>query len=236
MSDHTTWVAFRPSETLHQTTDSFINRMRGGASRPEPETIEKIMSTFMQEVLHNFFIVPTEQAGLPSSTQKVVQFTVDTINKATHLVIKSTVRKLDIDQNRRAADYMDTVRFKLESNGEDIWFVAFPLNEMMAAKGRKAFEQGINGQGKQALPALLEYFHQLTDIALYWYFEEPMKLLRFGPIDPASAALRPASGCPFLPTPGPESVAGQPSQTGWTVRDDVSAAVSKGASLGVAAL
>ena len=182
MSDHTTWVAFRPSETLHQTTDSFINRMRGGASRPEPETIEKIMSTFMQEVLHNFFIVPTEQAGLPSSTQKVVQFTVDTINKATHLVIKSTVRKLDIDQTRRAADYMDTVRFKLESNGEDIWFVAFPLNEMMAAKGRKAFEQGINGQGKQALPALLEYFHQLTDIALYWYFEEPMKLLRFGPI------------------------------------------------------
>ncbi|MEE4252089.1 MAG: hypothetical protein V2I38_15990 [Alcanivoracaceae bacterium] len=182
MSDHTTWVAFRSSEMLHQTTDGFINRMRSGASRPEPETIEKIMSTFMQEVLHNFFIVPTEQAGLPSSTQKVVQFTVDTINKATHLVIKSTVRKLDIDQNRRAAEYMDTVRFKLEQDGEDIWFVAFPLNEMMAAKGRKAFELGINGQGKQALPALLEYFHQLTDIALYWYFEEPMKLLRFGPI------------------------------------------------------
>jgi hypothetical protein len=182
MSDHTTWVAFRSSEMLHQTTDGFINRMRSGASRPEPETIEKIMSTFMQEVLHNFFIVPTEQAGLPSSTQKVVQFTVDTINKATHLVIKTTVRKLDIDQNRRAADYMDTVRFKLEKDGNDIWFVAFPLNEMMAAKGRKAFELGISGQGKQALPALLEYFHQLTDIALYWYFEEPMKLLRFGPI------------------------------------------------------
>ncbi|MFN3714370.1 MAG: hypothetical protein ACK4SX_11995 [Alcanivoracaceae bacterium] len=182
MSDHTTWVAFRSSDNLHQTTDSFIQRMRSGASRPEPETIEKIMSTFMQEVLHNFFIVPTEQAGLPSSTQKIVQFTVDTINKATHLVIKSTVRKLDIDQNRRAAEYMDTVRFSKEINGEQIWFVAFPLNDMMALKGRKAFELGINGQGKQALPALLEYFHQLTDIALYWYFEEPMKLLRFGPI------------------------------------------------------
>jgi hypothetical protein len=182
MSDHTTWVAFRSSDLLHQTTDSFIKRMRGGATRPEPETIEKIMSTFMQEVLHNFFIVPTEQAGLPPSTQKIVQFTVDTINKATHLVIKSTVRKLDIDQNRRAAEYMDTVRFKLDKSGEEIWFVAFPLNDMMAAKGRKAFELGLNGQGKQALPALLEYFHQLTDIALYWYFEEPMKLLRFGPI------------------------------------------------------
>lgn len=182
MSDHSTWVAFRSSETLHQTTDGFIRRMRNGATRPEPETIEKIMSVFMQEVLHNFFIVPTEMAKLPASTQKIVQFTVDTINKATHLVIKSTVKKLDIDQNRRAAEYMDTVRFSLDVKGEEMWFVAFPLNEMMAAKGRKAFEMGINGDGRQAMPMLLEYFHQLTDIALYWYFEEPMKLLRFGPI------------------------------------------------------
>ena len=182
MSDHSTWVAFRSTETLHQATDGFIRRMRASATRPEPETIEKIMSIFMQEVLHNFFIVPTEMAKLPPSTQKIVQFTVDTISKATHLVIKSTVKKLDVEQNRRAAEYMDTIRFKLDIKGEEIWFVAFPLNEMMAAKGRKTFEAGINGEGQQAMPMLLEYFHQLTDIAIYWYFEEPIKLLRFGPI------------------------------------------------------
>ncbi|PKM21666.1 MAG: hypothetical protein CVV10_08225 [Gammaproteobacteria bacterium HGW-Gammaproteobacteria-14] len=182
MTDHTTWVAFRSSEMLHRTTDGFIQRMRNGASRPEPETLDAIMSTFMKEVLHNFFIVPTEQANLPSSTQRIVQLAADTISKASHLVIKSTVKKLDIDQNKRAANYMDTVRFSINKDDETIWFVAFPLNDMMAAKGRKAFEQGINGEGKQAMPALLEYFHQLTDIGVYWYFEEPIKLLRFGPI------------------------------------------------------
>lgn len=182
MTDHTTWVAFRSSEMLHNTTDGFIQRMRNGATRPEPETLDAIMSTFMKEVLHNFFIVPTEQANLPSSTQRIVQLAVDTISKASHLVIKSTVKKLDIDQNKRAAEYMDTVRFSIHKGDETIWFVAFPLNDMMAAKGRKAFEQGIDGKGKQAMPALLEYFHQLTDIGVYWYFEEPIKLLRFGPI------------------------------------------------------
>ena len=182
MSDHTSWVAFRSSPELHQTTDAFITRMRSSGARPEPETIERIMTLFMQEVLHNFFLVPCDQANMPPSTRKIIQFTVDTINKATHLVIKSTVRKLDVDQNRRAADYMDTVRFMKELDGEPVWYVAFPLNDMMAAKGRKAFILGIDGDINKAIPALQEYFHQLTDIALYWYFEEPMKLLRFGPI------------------------------------------------------
>lgn len=182
MSEHTPWVAFRSSAELHDTTDAFIQRMRGGTTNTEPDTVERIMSLFMGEALHTFFIVPSEGAKLPSSTQKMVQFAVDTISKASHLVIKSATRKLDIHQHRRAADYMDSVRFMKEIDGEEVWFVAFPLNETIAAKGRKAFTMAINGEGKKAVPALQEYFHQLTDISLYWYFEEPMKLLRFGPI------------------------------------------------------
>ena len=40
----TTYVAFRSSDDLHQTTDGFIQRMRDGASKPEPKVVEKIMS------------------------------------------------------------------------------------------------------------------------------------------------------------------------------------------------
>lgn len=182
MSEHTPWVAFRSSTELHETTDAFIQRMRKGSTRTETDTIEKIMSLFIREVLHTFFIVPSQGAKLPPAKQKIIQLAVDTISKATHLVIKSTVRKLDIHQHHRAADYMASVRFMKEIDGEDVWFVAFPLNETVATKGRKAFTMTINGEGRKAMPALQEYFHQLTDVSLYWYFEEPMKLLRFGPI------------------------------------------------------
>jgi hypothetical protein len=182
MSEHTPWVAFRSSAELHETTDAFIQRMRAGATRTETDTVERIMSLFMREVLHTFFIVPSEGAKLPSSTQKMIRLAVETISKASHLVIKSAARKLDIDQHRRAAEYMDSVRFMKEINGKEVWFVAFPLNEAIATKGRNAFTMGINGEGKKAVPALQEYFHQLTDISLHWYFEKPMDLLRFGPI------------------------------------------------------
>ena len=182
MSEHSTWIAFRASDTLHQTTDGFIQRMRAGAARPEPDTIERIMTTFIHEVLQNFFLLPTEQAGLPPSTLKVVQFTVDTIQKATQMVIRNTARKLDIHQNRRAADYMDSVRFSLDLQGETVWFVGYPLNETIAARGRQAIELGLAGNGAAGKPALMAYLHQVTDLGLFWFFEEPIKLLHFGPI------------------------------------------------------
>lgn len=182
MSEHSTWVAFRASENLHSTTDGFITRMRSGSTRTEPDTIDHIMSQFMREVLHNFFILPSEQSGLSAGKLKIVHFATETISKAAQLVIRSTARKLDITQNRRAAEYMDTVRFSLTIDGQQIWFVAFPISDDMAARGRAAFSRGMAGEGQQVMPALLQYFHELTDIAMRSYFEEPMKLLEFGPI------------------------------------------------------
>lgn len=182
MSNNNTWIAFRASQKLHQTTDGFIERMRGGSTRPEPDTIETIMATFIHEVLNNFFLMPTEQAGLPASTRKVVQFTADTIEKATHMVIRSTARKLDIVQNQRAAEYMDSVRFSLNIKDEQVWFVGFPLDETVAARGRQAIELGLAGHTSDGKQAMMTYLHQVTDLGLYWFFEEPIKLLHFGPI------------------------------------------------------
>lgn len=60
----TTYVAFRSSDDLHQTTDGFIQRMRGGASKPEPKVVEKIMTTFIDEALDAFFLQPAAMSGL----------------------------------------------------------------------------------------------------------------------------------------------------------------------------
>lgn len=51
----TTYVAFPSSETLHRTTDGFIRRMNGGSRKAEPETVETIMKTFVEEALGTFF-------------------------------------------------------------------------------------------------------------------------------------------------------------------------------------
>ena len=182
MSSTTTYVAFRSSTELFELTDGFIKRMREGSRKPEPQTIERIMKLFIEEALNAFFIQPTEQAGLSGGLQRIVNLTADTIGKATHVVVKSTAKKLDIEQNRRTADYMESIRKQLDINGETLWHVAFPISDSMADKGRTGLQLAIDGDDKAAIPMMVEFFHELTDTALHWYFEEPMKLLGFGPI------------------------------------------------------
>ena len=103
-------VAFRSSDSLHQRTDAFIQRMNGGAKRPEPKEIEAIMAQFIEEALAAFITRAAQAADLSPGMFKVVNMTCSTISKTTHLVIGRSAKKMDLTQNQAAADYMDQVR------------------------------------------------------------------------------------------------------------------------------
>lgn len=179
-----TYVAFKSSERLYLNTDGFITRMYGGAKTPEPHTVEAIMNDFLDEALQAFFLDSAEFLGLGGGLRRVVHMAADTISKASHLIVKRTAKKLDIEQNRAAAEYMDTMRIKApDESGEHVWFVAFPLEDSLAEKGNKAVELARSGEPRQSVASsMTDYLLEITDVALVWYFEEPMKLLGFGPI------------------------------------------------------
>ena len=172
-------VAFRSSDILHEKTDGFIRRMHGGASRPEPKEIEAIMGIFIDEALTAFLTRAAEAAQLSPGMMKVVRMTTQTISKTTHLVVSRSAKKLDLQQNRDAADYMDQVR--QPAPAEDFWYVAFPVDEEMAALG-KSLPDLCEEDPEKARKELVRYLLALTDQAIDWYFERPMALLQFGPV------------------------------------------------------
>ncbi|WP_303760349.1 hypothetical protein [Alcanivorax jadensis] len=171
-------VAFRSSDTLHQKTDGFIRRMQGGATRPEPQEIEAIMGIFIDEALTALITRAAEAAQLSPGLMKVVRMTTQTINKATLMVVSRSAKKLDLQQNRDAAYYMDQVR--QPAPGGDFWYVAFPVDEEMAALG-KSLPDLCDDNPEKARKELVRYLLALTDQAIEWYFERPMALLQFGP-------------------------------------------------------
>lgn len=176
----TTYVAFPSSETLHRTTDGFIRRMNEGARKAEPETVETIMKTFVEEALGTFFLKPAAMAGLGSGQTRLIRMACDTIAKATGLVVGRSARKMDLEQNQAAARYMDDIRFQSEDG--DTWYVAFPIDEALAEKGRQARRLADEGREAEARDALVAYLREMTEVALDWYFEKPVALLHFGPI------------------------------------------------------
>lgn len=183
MSQKTVYVAFPSSDHLHQTTDGFIQRMGSSSARPEPATVEDIMGTFLDEALHVFFTEPSQLLGLSSSMQRLVHLTTETISGATHIVVKRASKKLDLKQNQAAADYMDSMRIMVaDGDGNEVWFVSFPISDAMASHAQSAIELAEAGEMDQARPRLTDFLHELTDVAMVWYFEEPMKLMGFGPV------------------------------------------------------
>ena len=173
-------VAFLSSDTLHSKTDGFITRMQGGASKPEPQEIEGIMSIFIDEALQAFMVRAAEAARLSSSMFRVVNMTCQTINKASSLVIGRSAKKMDLAQNKASATYMDTVRHP-GRQGEG-WYVAFPVSESLAMKGNNLPDLCARGEFAEARRELEEYLLDVTNEAIKWYFEKPMALLGFGPV------------------------------------------------------
>lgn len=173
-------VAFRSSDSLHQRTDAFIQRMNGGAKRPEPKEIEAIMAQFIEEALAAFITRAAQAADLSPGMFKVVNMTCSTISKTTHLVIGRSAKKMDLTQNQAAADYMDQVRHPA-TNG-DHWYVAFPVSEAHRAQCKDVIRLCQEGEEDKARRELAAYLLTLTDEAIDWYFQRPMALLGFGPV------------------------------------------------------
>lgn len=179
----TTYIVFASSEHLHTTTDGFIQRMAQDAPPTEPETIETIMVSFLDEALQAFFVQPQDFIGLSGGMRRIINMTVDTISKATRMVVTRTARKMDLEQNRASAQYMETMRLcHTNEAGEDIWYIAFPITEALREQGDAAIAAARQGYTQSARDQMTDFLLALTDIGLYWYFEEPMKLMKFGPV------------------------------------------------------
>lgn len=177
------YVAFQSTEQLHRTTDGFIQRMNGPQPKLEPATIETIMTAFLQQALTVFFLRPSELVGLGGGLKKAVTLTADTINKASQLVVHRAASKLDLAQHRQTASYMDEMRRMIPAeDGSEIWYVVFPIDNALASKLERARELCQAGDPVAARPLLVEYLHEMTDVALDWYFKRPTALLGFGPI------------------------------------------------------
>lgn len=178
-----TFIAFPASARLHDNTTGFIQRMRDGATRTEPEVMKSIMEDFTGEALHTFFILPSRELKLGGGMMRIVEATVATIRGAASLIIGRTAPKLDIQQNREVADYMDIMRICLpDAAGNEVWQVSFPLKKALREQVHAGLVQLDAGQTANARETLANFLLGMTDEALFWYFEQPMALLHLGPI------------------------------------------------------
>lgn len=176
-------VAFRASEKLHTSTQEYIDHLADLRSRPNPRLLADVMNHFTRDSLDAFMLLPMEELGISGAQRKLVEFAADTVQTTSQMVLKATVNKLDHTQHIKSAEYMDAMRLLLPHENEDhVWFVSFQAPDHFAERARASMARA-RAQGPQAeLQETIHVMKTLTDLAIRNYYEQPLAILRFGPI------------------------------------------------------
>lgn len=177
-------VAFRASDELTASTQEYIDYLGGPQSRPNPKLLAEVMNHFTRDSLDAFMLQPMQQLGITGTQRKLVEFAADTVQKSTQIVMKATVNKLDHDQHRRSAEFMDAMRLLLphEEQVDGVWMVSFPAPEDFAARARASMARARSEGPQSELRETVLVMKTLTDLALQNYYEKPLAILKFGPI------------------------------------------------------
>ena len=176
-------VSFRASDPLHTATQEYIDRMSRPGARPDAALLGEVMNHFTRDSLETFMLRPVDELGISGGQRRLVEFAADTVQKSTQVVLKATLHRLDHDQHRRSARFMDELRLLLphEEEGE-AWHVSFRAPEDFTARARASMQRS-REQGPQAeLRETIAVMKTLTDLAIHHYYERPLALLGFGPI------------------------------------------------------
>lgn len=179
---HVTRMGYRASDRMHELGDGFIERMHGGATKPEPKVVAELITGLMNETLDAYIVRPANELNLRPNLLRSVMLAVGVVKKAGNAVIGRVTKKMSIEQNRAAADYMDSLRLRFEEDGKIVTYVAFPMDEELKDLARTdlpvAMEQELSAHNKE----LADFLAVMFDNAAYWYLDQPIKLMKFGPI------------------------------------------------------
>lgn len=177
-------VAFRASPELTAATQQYIERLSAPNCRPEPQLLAEVMDRFTHDSVHALITDPLDRLGVHGTQRRVADFVAETVEKSTHVVMKATVNKLDLDQHKRCAEYMDAMRLKLpvagKADGE--WYVAFPAPQAFADRARASMNRSRTVGPRGEVNETSEIMKTLTDLAIDNYYERPIALLKFGMI------------------------------------------------------
>lgn len=177
-------VSFRASEPLHASTEEFIALMSRPGARPNPALLGEVMNHFTRDSIENFMLRPMEELGIGGAQRRLVEFAADTVQKSSQVVLKATLNKLDHQQHRHSAEYMDGLRLQLAcpQRGDEAWFVSFRAPDDFAQRARASMARARNEGPQAEVREITQVMRTLTDLALENYYERPLAILKFGPI------------------------------------------------------
>lgn len=184
MPHNTYFMAFEVTERLHRNSEEFIQRFVY-SNRPGERShalLQEVMDEFMAQCLRVYFVETCARAGLSPTSRKIVDSTVAAIRKTVSFVLGKIVYKLDREQMKEIALFMDSVMQRERGDLSVPAWVAFPLEKEWVENFRKLKTSADRSRTALDVLPLVDAFNALAETAIEHFFVEPLQTLALGPI------------------------------------------------------
>lgn len=184
MPESTYFMAFAVSDRLHRNSEDFIDRFVYNHQPGERShaLLFDVMDEFIYECLRAYFVETCANAGLSPTSRKIVDSTVAAIRKTVGFVLGKIVHKLDRQQMKEVAIYMDEVMQRERGSFAVPAWIAFPVPEAWVHQFRSLQTRTLQSDEVPELATLVDPFTELTDMAITHFFESPLQLIELGSI------------------------------------------------------
>ena len=180
MSGH--FMSFEATASLRRDAEAFISHIQKGDSAPQNALLQRVLDAFITQCLDTYCVTPVEVVGLSPIGRKIVITAVATVRKTAQLVVGRIIRKLSNRDMQPLAEYMDEVMVRDRCNPAGIAWVAFPLDGALVEQFRAMQRQAHSSVAPQDSIILVKPFQVIADEAISYLFQEPVDMLRLGPV------------------------------------------------------
>lgn len=179
MSGH--YLSFAATAALRHDAETFIANIHKGFPASQSLLLQRVLDAFVNQCVDTYFIAPADIAGLSPMGRKILVTAIATIRKTIQMVVGRIVRKLSNREMQPLAQFMDEILFRDRTDPVGRACIAFPLDEQLAQRFHQ-MQLASQGHQPQVLGEIVESFQFMADEAITYLFDEPIAMLRLGPV------------------------------------------------------
>lgn len=174
------YSAFAASQELSDINERFLQAMVENHATPQAPVFIELLHLFMDEVLDSYFVGPMEMVRLNNMGRKVVTAGVNTIRKTSKMAITKVVKKMNNEELKPIAGYIDSIMIRPEPGSDDPTYVAVPISDDLYDRLTSVTNQGRETEPHAVTKDFSMALCDLIDESLNQYFEIPISMLKLG--------------------------------------------------------
>ena len=183
MPDVGYYIAYPAPQELQREARNFIGLMKEKNPKKQDKLLSHLMILLVNETINVYLTNIINTPGLSGTHKKLIETADSFIKKTAGVLIKQAIKKLDIEQQKKTAEHLDSCLLSLEREDRQmIDFVAYPVTKQF-------YQQIISGHntfletGSDAEKSIIiDNQKAITDQMVYFLIERLIAIINFGPI------------------------------------------------------